>query len=219
MAENLSVAIISSAVGKTPEDITHSFVFDEAYRLAKRGISVHVVRSKFEGSSISYGIHFHGIERKIDFQAIKSLLRNIANYPPLSLLRRPINLYWENLYALNVSRIIERNNIDLIHAHFAYPEGLVGLLAKIITRKPLIVTLHGYDILVEPDVNFGLRLRKRYDDIIRHVIRKADAIVVNSNAVYLEALKLGVSKEKLNLIPLGVDLERFNPAINSQELK
>jgi len=100
----LSVAVISEYVGKTPEEITYSFVFDEVYRLAKKGVNVHVVRGKIEGDSISYGINFHGIKKLIDPQALNMLMGNIMFYPPISLLRNPIYLYWENLYALNVSK-------------------------------------------------------------------------------------------------------------------
>jgi len=162
-------------------------VFDEVYRLAQRGIEVHVIRSKMEKESMSYGIHFYGIERKIDIQAAALLLKNITNYPPISFLRNPKRLYWESLYSLNVSRVMERNNIDLIHAHFAYPEGLVGLLAKRRTGKPLIVTLHGYDILVEPSVGYGVRLSRRIDHLIRKVLNSADAITVASKAVFNES--------------------------------
>jgi len=219
MDKKLSVAIIAGYVGKSPEEVAYSFIFDEAYRLAQRGLNVHVVRSRIEEDSLSYGIHFHGIERRIDIQVLDLLLKNITNYPPISFLRNPKRLYWENLYALNVSRIIERSDVDLIHAHFAYPEGLVGLLTRRRIKKPLVITLHGYDILTEPDIGFGIRLSKRYDMIVKRVIKKADAIIVNSRAVYMEALRCGAPKRKLHLIPLGVDLKRFNPAIDSQELK
>ena len=98
-----------------------------------------MVRSKIEKESISYGIHFHGIERRYDIQALNILARNIMSYPPTSLVRMPTLLYWENLYALNVSKVVEKNDVSLIHAHFAYPEGLIGLLAKRRTGKPLVV--------------------------------------------------------------------------------
>jgi hypothetical protein len=51
---------------------------------------------------MSYGIHFHGIERRYDIQALNFLARNITCYPPISLVREPTALYWGNLYALNV---------------------------------------------------------------------------------------------------------------------
>jgi len=204
MDKEISVAVIAEYIGKSPEEVAYSFVFDEVYRLARKGVNVHVIRGKIEEDSTSYGIHFHGIEKMVDPKELNMLMKNIMFYPPISLLRNPIYLYWENLYALNVSKVIEKYNLDLIHAHFAYREGLVGLLAKK-EQKPLVVTIHGYDILVEPLVNFGIRRSIRYD-----------ALIVNSRAVYKEVLKAEpLAKNKLHLIPLGVDCNRFNPSINN----
>lgn len=217
--KRISVAVISGAVGKTPEEITHSFVFDEVYRLAKRGINVHVIRSKIEKDSFSYGIHFHGIAKKFDIRAFNLLLRNITSYPTISLLRKPTSIYWENLYALNVSKVIGKNNIDLIHAHFAHREGLVGLLAKRITGKPLIVMCHGYDILIEPSVKYGVRLSKRINSIVSRVLNEADAVITASKATFNEARKIVKNSKKVHLIPNAVDIQRFNPTLNGSKIR
>jgi len=217
--KKLSIAVISGPIGKTPEDITYSFVFDEVYRLAQRGIEVHVIRSKIEGESMSYGIHFHGIGRRYDFQAFNFLARNITCYSPISLIRKPTALYWENLYASNVVKVVEKNDLNLIHAHFAYPEGLVGLLANRRTGKPLVVTVHGYDILVEPSIGYGIRLDLRLDNIVRKVLNEADAIIAASRAAFNESIKIVENTEKVYLIPNGVDIKRFNPSLDGSYIK
>jgi glycosyltransferase involved in cell wall biosynthesis len=215
----LSIVVISSLIGKTPEDITYSFVFDEAQRLAANGVEVHVVRSKLEGDSYSCGIRFHGIRRSPDPKAFRLTLSNIPQYSPTSLLRHPASIYWENLYALNVSKVIEKNSIDLIHAHFAYPEGLVGLLAKRRTGKPLIVTCHGYDLLIEPSAKYGVRLSKRIDSIVRRVLNEAEAVVTASEATFNEARKIVKNSDRIHLIPNAVDIQRFNPTLNSSKIR
>ena len=217
--KGISVAIISSGVGKTPETIAYSFVFDEAYRLSKRGINVHIIRSRFERDSTSYGMHYHGLRRMVDMRAIELFLHNFRVYPPISLLRNPAKIYWENLYALNAIDVIKRENIDLIHAHFAYPEGLVGLLAKKVTGRSLIVTLHGYDILTEPSVKYGARLNPAVDYLIRRVLNNADAIITASTATFNEARKIVNTSSKIYLIPNGVDIKRFNLGIDGSRLK
>ena len=213
MGERLSVAVVSGTVGKTPEDITYSFVFDEIYRLAQSGVEVHVVRSRIESESISYGIHFHGIERKYDTEALNFLARNITCYPPISLVRKPTVLYGENLYALNVAKVVERNAINLIHAHFAYPEGWIGLLcqAKLKTRVPIILTSHGYDLNIVKEHKYGIRLDSRYNLIIKKVCKTADHIIVPSKLLFLRAVEAGADPSKVSLIPNAVDLEVFNP--------
>ena len=219
MNKLISVAVISSSVGKTPEDIVCSFVFDEGYRLAKRRLEVHVVRSKVEEDSLPYGIHFHGIERRVDHHAVGLMLRNLPQYPPISLLRKPTSIYWENLYALNVIKVVEKYNIDLIHAHFAYPEGLVGLLAKRRIGKPLVVTVHGYDILVEPSVGYGIRLSLRLDTIVRNVLKEADVVITASRATFSESSRIVGKTGKVYLVPNGVDIRMFNPSLDGSYIK
>jgi glycosyltransferase involved in cell wall biosynthesis len=219
MNKKLSVVVISGSVGKNPEEVTGSFVFDEVHRLAQRGIEVHVVRSKLESDTMLHGIHFHGIERKYDIQAINLLVGNIPRYPPISLIRKPTALYWENLYAANIIKVVEKNNIDLIHTHFAYPEGLVGLLAKGRTGKPLVVTVHGCDILVEPSIGYGIRLSLRLDSIVKKVLKEADAVITASGATFNESKKIVGNTEKVYLIPNGVDINRFNPSFDDSYKK
>jgi len=221
MIKGLRVGIVAGQVGKTPEEVTYSFVFDEAYRLAMRGIEVHIVRSKIEKDSKSYGIYYHGLEKMYDAEAIWSFMKNIFHYPPMSLLRRPTSIYWENLYAFNVSKIVKKYNINLIHAHFAYPGGFVGVLASEKIKRPLIVTIHGYDLLTEPSVGYGLRLHKHYDLIIKSVLKKANAIILSSKTLYREASLILSSNEigKIHLIPNGVDVNKFNPSIDGSEIK
>ena len=219
MDKEISVAVISEPVGKSPEEVACSFVFDEVYRLAKKGVNMYVIRGKIEGGSISYGIHFHGIEKLINPQALNVFMKNIMLYPPISLVRNPIHIYWENLYASNVSKIIEKYNIDLIHAHFAYREGLVGLLAKAKTKKPLIVTCHGYDILFEPTIKYGVRLSRRINSIVHKVLNSADAILTASKATFNECKKIVSDTDKIYLIPNGVDVEKFNPHINGFNIR
>lgn len=215
----MTVAVVSGSVGKSPDYVKHSFVFDEVYRLASRGVEVHVVRPDFESTSVSYGIHYHGLARRTDGNAVRSMFANASCYPPTALLRNPGRLYWENLWAANVSAVVERDSCQVIHAHFAYPEGLVGLLAKRQTGRQLVVTAHGYDILSEPSIGYGSRLNKQLDAITCRVLDRADAVVTASKASYFEVSKIVTHPNRIHLIPNGVDLKRFHPSLNGHQVK
>ena len=182
-------------------------------------MNVHVIRGKIEKDSTSYGIHFHGIRKMIDPQALNMLMKNIMFYPPISLLRKPMYLYWENLYASNVSKVIEKYNLDLIHAHFAYREGLVGLLAKARTKKPLIVTCHGYDLNILHNYRYGIRRYPQYDKLVRLVMLEGDLIIVPSRLLYKRALEAGAYVSKVVVIPNAVDVTKFNPNVNGLEFR
>lgn len=211
MNGKLSVAVVSGPVGKDPATITYPFIFDVIYRLAKMGVNVHALRPIVEEISFSCGIYFHGMKRKIDFGALYMLSRDFLIYPLISLFRRPRRLYWENLYAFNVARVVEEFDVDLIHAHFAYPQGWVGLLAKRRIGKPLIVTLRGYDVNVVPEIGYGIRLNGKIDALIRRVLENADAFICVSTDLREKVLKLGASVDKTYTLLNGVDLNLFRP--------
>jgi len=221
MSFNHRVCIIASSIGKSPSEIPQSFVFDEAFRLSRKGLDIHIVTSRLEREIASYGMKFHGIMRRPELRALHFLVRNLIDYPFISLSRNLSRIYLESLYALSVSRVIEKYDVDLIHAHFAYPEGFVGVLAREKIKRPLIVTIHGYDLLTEPSIGYGLRLHKHYDFIIRSVLEKADAIILASKALYMEASRILSNNEigKIHLIPNGVDVNKFNPSIDGTEIK
>jgi len=217
----LKILVVSSVVGRTPSEITYNFVFDEVTRLVKRGLKVHVARLKQEGDVCNYGVCFHDMP----YNRFLMFLRNInmvAYYPFSFRFYASNSIYTELAYAGHIAELIRRLRPDILHAHFAYPEGWASYIAlrSLGVRIPFVVTLHGYDILVEPRVGYGIRLKKRYDLIVRKVLNEADAIVVASRAVYEEAKKLiSDHTEKLHLIPNGVDIQRFNPSLDGSKVR
>ncbi|MEM2372712.1 MAG: glycosyltransferase family 4 protein, partial [Thermofilaceae archaeon] len=205
---DFKILVISAYVGTTPEAIAYSFVFDEIVRLAKKDIEVHVVRlnsEKFEEDHLSHGVHFHSIKPRIDLKIMNMLIYNLMKSLPLSVFRNLFSIYLESYYAMHAAKLLRDRELDLVHAHFAYPEGLVGYLATGRVSKPLIITVHGYDILTEPSIRYGVRLSKRYDFLVRKVLNAADAVICNSRALYREVRRVVKSKGKVHLIFNGVD--------------
>lgn len=217
--EVISVALVSGPIPKDFSNPYYSFVFDEVYRLAKRGLIVHAIRSFAETESTSYGIHFHGLKDSFQVKYIPFILKHLSVIPKTSYLLPPWTLLYLSKYAQTVSNVIYQQNLDLIHAHFAYPEGFVGLLAKKETGRPLVVTVHGADVLVEPSIGYGVRLNKRYDAIVRRVLEDADAVIAASKATFNVACSIVKNVKKIHLISNGVDTIRFNPHLDCSDLK
>jgi glycosyltransferase involved in cell wall biosynthesis len=201
-------------VGSTPEQIGYSYVFDEASILAERGLDVHVIRPKLHKSFQSHKITFHGFEKKINFKSFK-LMKNVLHYhAPGNIILNKKDLYGKALYATEASKFVKKYDIDLIHAHLTYPEGFIGLITKAITKKPLIVTVHGFDILKEGKIGYGIRLNKNKDRIIKKILKTSDAIIVASHATYKEVQKIIHNAKRIHLIPNGVDIGKFNPSLD-----
>lgn len=86
---------------------------------------------------------------------------------------------------------------DIIHAQWIF-SGFIGLLAKKITRKPVVVTVRRVN-------NKGLmRLVNKY------VLNNADYIIYNSNYTKRESLKIAKPKRS-KVIWNSLDTEKFKP--------
>ena len=173
----MKVLLISAYFPIKADDPARSFVSDEACALSKTGVEVHVARWRYAGrffntkDSVVDGIPVHGLKLfspKNLFIGFSNLWRLPVSLFPLKELGRTEVFF---SYGKQVEKIVKSYNIDVIHAHFAYPEGFVGLIAKRRIEKPLVVTLHGADVLVEPTVKYGYRLNLEVDRVVRMVLR------------------------------------------------
>lgn len=92
-----------------------------------------------------------------------------------------------------VARIIEKDEIELVHARSRVP-GLIALLACRKSSRPLVTTCHGY-------------YRKNF---FGTCMGWGKRVIVSSQAIGKHMLEdFEVSPERLRLIPRGVDLEQF----------
>jgi len=109
--------------------------------------------------------------------------------------------------ALGLSR-----RFEAVHAGRVLPEGWVSWFVARMIRKPLVIYAHGEEITT-------WSRRPRRLKAMRFAYRHADAVIANSDFTRGELLKLGVSAERIQLIHPGVDLERFHPAYETDDLR
>jgi glycosyltransferase involved in cell wall biosynthesis len=122
---------------------------------------------------------------------------------PLNYLLIPLFLLGE-LWAL--IGLLRRQPIDIIHAHWLIPQGLVAVLARWLTRRPvpLVCTSHGGDLYALQ----GAAMRR----IKQGIMHASDRVSVVSTAMSTECRAMGIPAEKIAIISMGVDMkERFTP--------
>lgn len=108
--------------------------------------------------------------------------------------------------ATMIQRACRREEVDLIHAHWLVPQGMItALLQTLPGRKtPFVVTSHGSDI----KALHGHAM----DALRRFVVRRCEAITVVSDALLDSLRAMGADASKANRMPMGVDLtEKFIP--------
>ena len=92
---------------------------------------------------------------------------------------------------------------EVIDAHFVYPEGFAAVLAGLIFRVPVTVTLRGMLPLLVP-----FRLRRPQ---LRFTLRRAARIVAVSESLKRDAVALGIAPERVRVIANGADPGLFHP--------
>ena len=104
--------------------------------------------------------------------------------------------------------VVFRHRCHLIHAHWAIPTGLIGVLVGSFLKTPLIVTIHGSDFRI--GTMKTLILKK----IFVYVCEKAKHIICVSEVLKRDIEKLGIKGEKISAFPMGVDDSFFRSLIN-----
>jgi phosphatidyl-myo-inositol dimannoside synthase len=105
--------------------------------------------------------------------------------------------------------LIRNSAIRVVFGGSAMVAPLVYFLARLFRRKA-IVQSHGLD-LVYPAIF--------YQTLCVRWLKCCDGIVANSNYTAALAVRRGVAPNRISVVPLGVDLARFAPAENGEELK
>ncbi len=88
---------------------------------------------------------------------------------------------------------------QLIHVHWAIPVGLIAVWVGALLRKPIFLTIHGSDL------RLAIQKKGLYRKIFTYVCRNAIHISCVSEVQGKELEMLGLPKEKISVIPMGVD--------------
>lgn len=130
------------------------------------------------------------------------------NYHIIKSMKRSLNLYKDIVSLFEILNIIRKYKPDIVHTH-ASKSGAIGRIAAIITRVPIIVhTFHGHVF----HSYFGVFKTNFYIFLERFLAKKSSAIISISKLQKDELVdKFKIcSKQKMHVINLGFDLDRFN---------
>jgi phosphatidyl-myo-inositol dimannoside synthase len=203
----VNILVLTSAYPKFAGDATAPFMASITEHVAARGHSIHVVlpahaewaRPQSEGN-----VHYHpyryspsrswtpwGFAQSLE-SGVKLKRRLYALAPAVYLSARH-----------ECRRLTATKRFDVVHAHWAVPNGFIAAGVCKSRRIPLVVTLHGSDISVSEKKPWFARLA-------RNAFAEARVITAPSDDLLQRARRLG-AKGELELIPWGADPDLFHP--------
>lgn len=114
--------------------------------------------------------------------------------------------------------ILQQQPLDLLHAHFAI-DGIYGLALAKKKSIPLITTLHGFDVTVKNKdllasrspawINYFLHQKK--------LKREGDKFIGVSDFIVMQAIRNGFPEDKIVRHYIGIDVEKYQPAIDAEQ--
>jgi teichuronic acid biosynthesis glycosyltransferase TuaC len=112
-----------------------------------------------------------------------------------------------HLYAASLrAHVLEyRDKVDVVLGSWAYPDGFAAVMLAQLLGVPAVVKLHGSDMNV---VARWPGPRKR----LAWALPRAARVIAVSSPLARAAEDLGVLRERIAVVPNGIDTDRFQPA-------
>ena len=157
-------------------------------KMAERGHEIHFITSSrpFRIPDVHPNIQFH--EVKIDGYAV-------FKYPP-----------YDIALANRIAQVIEEEELDLLHVHYAVPHAISAALAKDMANSDIgvITTLHGTDVTI-------LGHDPALKNTVRYGIDKSDFTTAVSESLRQETLSLIGPEKEIITIYNFIDEEKYRP--------
>ena len=205
---NTHVLILSSTFPRWVNDDEPPFVYELSKRLTKEFectvLAPHTPNAKKnEDFDNLHVIRFQYLPKKLQTLAYEGGILPKLKQNKLYYLQVPFFL---TAQLFSTIKILKNNSIDLIHAHWVIPQGLIALLARKVLRNkiPILCTLHGGDL-------YGLK-GSILDKLKIYILKQSNGITVVSNTMKNDLINYGIHQSKIMVIPMGVDLRHnFTP--------
>ena len=202
--------MLTTSYPKWPGETTAPFIEEIAVAVAARGHEVHVLmphRADLRRGSFERGVHIHTYEYaphpNLEVWGYAAAMHGDIGMREAALWAAPFALR-AGLRAL--FQLTATHHFDMVHGHWALPNGPVAALCARVRHLPLVISLHGSDVfLAERSAPVALAAR--------WAAQEAGAITACSGDLAARLAALGGPSERMVLVPYGVDAEAFKPGV------
>lgn len=200
-----------------------SFVAEEIKAIRGCNVEPFVLTDEIEERRNIEGVVLVGLQRGGPSSLATAALAGLRHPRLLTEVFRASASRRDVIHALRIedaaAALVQSEKIDVIHSHFGWPAGFGGSLAAQATGTPLVTSVRGTDVLLRPEIGYGLRLDRSYDAAFRRLLRRASAILTATSFMRAETLALGASPDRVRLLDKGVNTEAFRPSADRTALK
>lgn len=191
----------------------YSFLVEELARLAASDVELHAVSPYVERRIVIDRVTLHPAGRFRQSPRVGRLARFLMNKTSrLGVGGLDVReTLWLARWQLVIEDVLRRETIDVIYSPFAWPKGTGGAPAAAAAGVPLVISLRGADVLVEPSIGYGQALDAGHVGRISAALHSAAHVIGVSRSLADRAVELGADPKRVSVILKGVDHERFTP--------
>ena len=194
--------------------LSETFILNQIIVLIKAGHDVEIFAGNYrKGEKEHHAVSEYGLKKvtryfpqmpslKI-FRIIKAVLLGVVNFykAPLMMLKAFSFLHFKSVRQVYALIPFLNKDFDVIHCHFG-PNGIIAADLKLLgVRGKLITGFYGYDVSSYP--------KQTRPDVYRKLFAVGDAFVVISEHMKTILTGLGCPENRIEKIPLSVDMQNF----------
>jgi len=209
----LRLCVVTTAFPRWAGDAQAVFVWEAVRAIARQGVDVRVVAMHSPGSAtheLMDGVSIYR-PRYAWPESLEQLRRGGAGGLPVTWEQYPLTRLLLAPFMITHSAAVARYaaGCDLVHAHWTLSAAAASA-ARPWHRAPVLLTSQGSDLFRAAGGRAGASLTQM-------ILRRCHHMTVLSRALADQAVSLGVSEERLSIIPNGVDTGAFAPASSERE--
>ncbi len=210
----MNICMISSPYPCQSKPTIGIFIHEQAKEMVEQGLKVHIITTADDDSpreETIEGVHVHRVMND-DF--------------------KPVRLFFLVFMVKAMRKVAQLNKtekFDVVHSQFADHAGFAGAIISGILRRPLVLTVHGYDVYYSKELGYGIGITWLGRIYVSFILKRADKIYPVSNALKKQCItKWHINPKKLEVLHNGFyiqglpeedDLNRFKSILNIDDKK
>ncbi len=194
----MNVCMIASGYPSQSKPLRDIFIHEQAKEMVKQGLKVHVIAPEIPGDDVS---------------PREGIFEGVCVHRVINLSFKPARLFPLAFAVKAARKAVQLNKgekFDVIHAQFADHAGFAGAITAKILRRPLLITVHGYDIYYSKELGYGLGTTWLQRIYVFLVLKSANRILPVSTAAERQCItRWHVNPRKLEVIHNGINIQKL----------
>ncbi len=107
-------------------------------------------------------------------------------------------------------RVVQKDSCRLIHAHWAFPAGLIAVAVGFFLKRPVVLTVHG------SDARWAFEKKGLFRVLFRWAAMRARIVTTVSQNISRRMLSMGMTGDRIVVFPMGVSDQFFRSGKKTQ---